>query len=354
MFDRGAMRQLLESSLVNDVFGDPVLYVDLRDEARALLFDLGDIRALAPRKLLRISHVFVTHTHMDHFAGFDLLLRVVLGRQTGITLFGGPAFIAQVQHKLQAYSWNVVQRYPVTLVLDVRELGPDGACRHARFSSATGFAREDAAPLRIVGDLLHEDSLVRVRARLVDHGMPCLAYLVEEKAQLRVAKNRLAALGVSSGAWLRDLKAAVRSGAPGSTPLQLRWRDRAGAHEMVKSVAELSQLLLDKVPGLRIGYATDLRYSQANLQALSELLAGVDCLYIESVFLDAERAHAARKNHLTAREAGRIAARIGARRVVPMHFSPRYKDCPQAIVDEVNSAWHAAAASRHAIDNNPD
>jgi hypothetical protein len=33
---------------------------------------------LAPRKLLRISDVLVTHRHMDHFAGFDQLLRVIL------------------------------------------------------------------------------------------------------------------------------------------------------------------------------------------------------------------------------------------------------------------------------------
>nr|MCU0924286.1 ribonuclease Z [Burkholderiaceae bacterium] len=69
------MRQLFEPRLVNDPFGDPALYVDLRDEGRALLFDIGDIRPLPPRKLLRISHVFVSHTHMDHFAGLDHLLR---------------------------------------------------------------------------------------------------------------------------------------------------------------------------------------------------------------------------------------------------------------------------------------
>jgi len=88
------MRQLLDPCLVNGPFGDPGLYVDLRDEQRALLFDLGDIAALPPRKLLRLSHIFISHTHMDHFIGFDQLLRVVLGRKERLTFIGGPGLVA--------------------------------------------------------------------------------------------------------------------------------------------------------------------------------------------------------------------------------------------------------------------
>src|SRR5512137_728783 len=133
------MRHLFEARLVNDPFGDPGLYVDLRDERRALLFDLGDIAVLPPRKLLRLSHVFVSHTHMDHFVGFDTLLRVVLGRKTALSLLGGPGFVAQVEHKLRAYTWNVVHRYAVPLQLAVREFAPDGHGRQACFSSRDGF-----------------------------------------------------------------------------------------------------------------------------------------------------------------------------------------------------------------------
>jgi len=336
------MSSLFDHQLVNDTFGDPALYVGFRDERRALLFDLGDVSALRPGKLLRLSHVFVTHTHMDHFSGFDHLLRVLLGRKASLTLFGGPGFIVQVEHKLRAYTWNVVHRYEVELVLAVCEIGVDGRGQSARFSSRSEFAREDGRPFELAGDVLHEEATFRVRARFVDHEMPCLAFALEEKARLRVATDRLAALGVTTGPWLRELKHAVLTGAPGDTPIPMRWRDRDGEHAMTRSVAELSALVLDAVAGQRIGYVTDLRYTEANVEALSQLLADVDRLYIESVFLEADRAHAARKNHLTARQAGEIAQRVHARAIVPFHHSPRYQGRSEELVAEAHAAWAGA------------
>jgi len=335
------MRSLLEHRLVNDTLGDPGLLVGFRDERRALLFDLGDIGALPPRKLMRLSHVFVTHAHMDHFSGFDHLLRVVLGRKASLVLFGGPDFIAQVEHKLRAYTWNVVHRYEVELVIDVHEIGVDRRGRRARFSSRRGFAREDAGAFEPADDVLHDEVTFRVRGRFVDHDIPCLAYAIEEKAHVRVAADRLAALGVTTGAWLRDLKHAVLTGAPGDTPIHLQWRDRQGEHAMTRPVAELRPLVLDTVPGQRIGYVTDLRYTEPNIEALSHLLADVDVLYIESVFLDEDRAHAARKNHLTARQAGDIARRVRARAIVPFHHSPRYEGRSHELVAEAQAAWAA-------------
>jgi ribonuclease BN (tRNA processing enzyme) len=105
------VRPIYQAELVNGVFGDPVIYIDLKFERRAVLFDIGDVSRLPTRKLLRISDVFVSHTHMDHFAGFDHLLRVCLGRDTGVRLYGPRNFIDQVEHKLHAYTWNLVENY---------------------------------------------------------------------------------------------------------------------------------------------------------------------------------------------------------------------------------------------------
>ena len=339
------MRRLLEPSLVNDAFGDPGLYVDFRDERRALLFDLGDITGLAPRKLMRLSHVFVTHMHMDHFAGFDHLLRVVLGRKEAIALLGGPGFIDGVEHKLRAYTWNVVHRYEVGLELLVRELGPDGRIGSARFSSRSAFAREPGPPLHPDGDVLHEEAAFRLRGRFVDHEVPCLAFAIEEKAQLKVDKGRLAQLGLGTGPWLRELKHAVLTGAPEDASIQVGWRDALGAHAVSRSVAELRDVILDVVPGQRIGYVTDLRYTHANVEALTGLLAGVDLLFIESVFLEEDREQAARKNHLTAHQAGTIARRVGARALAPFHFSPRYEGREQDLLAEARAAWGGPPAA---------
>jgi ribonuclease Z len=333
------MRRLFEPLLVNDAFGDPGLYVDFRDERRALLFDLGDITALAPRKLMRLSHAFVTHAHMDHFAGFDHLLRVVLGRKEAIALLGGPGFIDSVEHKLRAYTWNVVHRYEVALALDVHEVGPGGLIRRARFSSREAFERRACEPLQAEGDVLHEEPAFRVRGRFVDHDVPCLAFAIEEKAHLKVDKERLAQLGLGTGPWLRQLKHAVLSGAPEDAPLQVTWRDALGAHAVARRVAELRDVILEVVAGQRIGYVTDLRYTDANVDALAGLLAGVDLLFIESVFLDEDREQAARKNHLTARQAGCIARRIGARALAPFHFSPRYRGREGELLAQARAAW---------------
>jgi ribonuclease Z len=345
------MPTLLQPRLVNDAFGDPGLYVDFRDERRALLFDLGDITVLPPRKLMRLSHVFVTHTHMDHFAGFDHLLRVVLGRKEGLVLFGGPEFIDQVEHKLRAYTWNVVHRYEVDLVLDVREIGSDGRAQCARFSSRSRFTREEQPPPEPSGDVLHEEATFRVRGRFVDHEIPCLAYAIEEKAHLKVDKDRLLRRGLGTGAWLRELKHAVLTGAPNDTPIKLQWHDRAGEHASIQPVGELRDIVLDVVPGQRIGYVTDLRYTDANVEALTQLLAGVDRLFIESVFLDEDLDHAARKNHLTARQAGEIARRVGAKAVTPFHFSPRYEGRAAELLEELRASCAGVAGLQVAAES---
>lgn len=336
------MRPIFSAQLVNRTFGDPGLYLDLKFERRALLFDIGDISSLSTRKLLRVSDVFVSHTHMDHFAGFDHLLRVCLGRDTGVTLYGPPSFIEQVGHKLAAYTWNLVENYETDFIVEVHELHEGGRVDRARFRSKNRFACEPLQVRDAPDYVLLEDQQFKVRAAILDHhGIPSLAFRFEEETHINVWKNRLAELGLPTGPWLTELKQRVREHAPDRTPIRVYWRTREGSREEVFDLGVLKERVLEFVPGERLAYVTDVAGHEENTAKLVEFLSDTDVLYIEAVFLEEDREHAARKAHLTARHAGAIARAARVKSAIPFHFSPRYMGREAELAREFANGWKA-------------
>jgi len=336
------MRPIVSVALVNGSFGDPALLLDFRYAKRALLFDLGDLSALSPRKLLRISDVFVSHTHMDHFSGFDRLLRVCLGRHGGLRLYGPPGFLDRVEHKLAAYTWNLVERYPGDFTLLAHEVAPDWSLGVARFRAQARFVREALSGQRAADGVLIDEPGFRVRAAFLDHGIACLGFAFEEKAHVNVWKNRLAEFGLPVGPWLNDLKRAVAENLPGDTPIRAWWRDRDGTHERYLALGDLSARALRTVPGQKLCYVTDVRYDAENEARIVRLAADADLLFIETAFHSSEADHAARKLHLTAEQAGRMARAARAKAAIPFHFSPRYFGRETALRGEFERARGAS------------
>jgi ribonuclease Z len=329
---------MFQARLVNGVWGDPGLCIDLRFLRRAILFDIGDVTSLSTRVLLRVSDIFVSHTHMDHFAGFDHLLRVCLGRDTGVRMYGPPNFISQVEHKLAAYTWNLVQNYATDFVIEVFELHDDLQC--AQFRSHERFRRQNLPSRRAENGLLLKDEQFGVRALALEHhDIVSLAFVFEESTHINVWKNRLEARQLPSGPWLTDLKKQVRSGEPDDTPVTVRWRDRGGSREKTFSLGELKRDVLEFVPGQKLCYVTDAAGHDDNKARICDFVRGADFLFIEAVFREADRELAAKKAHLTTTQAGDIARAAGVRNAEPFHFSSRYRGDEEAHRQEFLSAW---------------
>jgi ribonuclease Z len=332
------MKPIFQPHLVNSQQGDPVLYVDFLFGRRALLFDLGDVSALSARKLLRVSDVFVSHTHMDHFMDFDRLLRLMLGRDKRIRVFGPEGIIDRVQHKLAAYTWNLVENYETSLIVEVTELCADNRGHRALFRCHRGFAREDHGPLRLAQNVLIEDAAIKVRAAVLDHSIPCLGYVVEEKRHVNIWKNRLLELNLPVGPWLNELKQAVLTGKPDETPVRIGHPGAGMDQDRYMSLGELKARVLRIVPGQKIGYITDIVYHLYNARRVIELVRDADVLFIEACFMQEDAEIAAQKFHLTARQAGSLAQQADVKRVVACHISPRYAGREQELLDEVNLA----------------
>jgi ribonuclease Z len=329
------MRSAFVPRLVNPPFGDPGLYVALRHRGRAMLFDLGRIDRQPAATLLKITHVFVSHTHMDHFIGFDHLLRIFLARELHIDLFGPPGIIDNVRGKLAGYTWNLIESYPFTMA--VHGVGTEYV-ESVHLPARTAFRSEPRGRRRFDGTLVDTPELT-VSATHLDHRIPCLGFAVAEKTRLNVRAERLEELGVPPGRWLNQLKEAVRAGRSDDTPIHAEWREGATVRSATFTLAELRDRLLLETRGQKIAYVVDTLFSHSNLARISALARGADVFFCESLFLDADRDQASKRYHLTARQAGTLARAAGVARLETFHFSSRYDRDPTPLRAEAQAVF---------------
>ncbi|MFP4582077.1 MAG: ribonuclease Z [Desulfococcaceae bacterium] len=333
--------------LVNDAFGDPALFVPFVSRRRALLFDLGDLSALAPRDLLKISHIFVSHTHMDHFVGFDGLIRRLLGRNRTLHLYGPDGFRDNVAGKLSGYTWNLTDRYAESLNLVVHEVNSDRV-RRTEFRCRDRFrAKESEEPTEspsFSDDLLVEPGLT-VRAARLDHGIPCLGFSLSERFHIHVLPTALKDLGLKPGPWLSELKAALYREDPPDTTITAR--DGEG-EATAFPLGWLADRITRRSRGQRVAYVTDVADTPENQKKILSLAENADHLFIEAAFREADRDQARAKHHLTARRAGWLAGRAGAARHTVFHFSPRYEGEEAALRAEARAGWEAGWREREA------
>jgi ribonuclease Z len=326
------MTWLVQPSLVNEPFSDPGLFIDFRFGRRAILFDLGDVTALAPRQLLRVSHCFVSHAHMDHFSGFDRLLRICLHREAPLYLIGPEGFADRVEHKLRAYTLNLLDEHSVDFSIGVSEFDGAGFVRTCEFRAREAFRRREQPSVQLGHGLLLDNEEFSVKGVVVDHGIPCLAFALEERLRVNVWREGLRRLGLPVGPWLREAKAAVRLGAPDHTEVSV--------HDGVSiSLGDLRQHALRIARGQKVAYVVDLAYESRNVEKVVALARDADQLFIEAPFLDVDADIAAERCHLTARQAGGIARKAGVRRLIPFHFSARYRDRADELMREAEAAF---------------
>ncbi|GIW55939.1 MAG: ribonuclease Z [Nitrospiraceae bacterium] len=337
------MNPSFSSYLVNDVFGDPGVYVEIRWSKRALLFDLGQNDALGPTRLLRANDIFVSHTHMDHFIGFDKALRVALGRGKTLRLYGPPGLIANVQGKLKGYTWNLVDGYP--LCIKVQEFH-ETEIKHATFLATDGFTLHEApARPRPTGGTgafpVLEDPMFTVRAAPLNHRVPSFGYALQEQFHINVNKQRLHDAGLPVGSWLKEVKQYLWQGKPDDFRFTATLYFEHHRQDLEFVLGEVRERFLTITRGQKIAYVVDARYDDENEAKIVDLARGADVFYCEAPYLDRDADKAYERYHLTARQAGLMARKAGVRELVVFHFSPRYTGMGKEIVREAMEAFRS-------------
>lgn len=306
------MREKLLPSLINRPCGDPGMILYSLVEGYYLMFDLPDLHHVPTRILRKTRSVFVTHTHMDHFIGMGHFLRLNLTRDDLVVLCGPRGFIRNVEGFLASFTWNLGEEYPFSL--EVREVD-HASVMVTTYSCRRHFRRETYEELLMPDPLLRADRL-DVRACTLDHGIPSLAFRVDEHNHININADRLQSAGMEKGPWLADLKNAIREAKPDDTLM--------ATPVGPQTLGELKDRFVIITPGQTFGYVVDMAYRDTNLDILIPFIRGVDILYIESAFPESEEQRALERNHLTTRQAAEIAAAAGAHKLRPLHISPKY------------------------------
>ena len=242
------------------------------------LIDCGEGTQIQLRKnnikIQRISHVFISHLHGDHYFGLLGLMQTMhlLGRKTKLTLVCPPELkeIIDLQNK---HSQN-------TMVYEIEYIFTNP--KHA--------------------EKVWEDDKIEVISFPLRHRINCTGFLFKEKPHLKnIDKEKL-----------KEFKVSVSE--INKLRLGLDAIDEKG------NTVVNTDVTLPVHPQRSYAYCSDTNYFEDIIEHVKE----VNLLYHEATFLNDESERAKKTFHSTAEQAATIASKANVKQLLLGHFSARY------------------------------
>ncbi|MEQ8302877.1 MAG: ribonuclease Z [Cyclobacteriaceae bacterium] len=244
-----------------------------------ILIDCGEGTQLQLRKFQlpfqRLSHIFISHLHGDHYLGLmGLLFTLHLQRRTNdLHIYSQPGLdqiiLLQLKYSNSSLNYKLVF-HPIT----------------------------SDAPATIC-----EDKTMTVETIPLLHKISCTGFLFKEKTKpKRIDKDKL----------------------PKGMLLEYIAKLKAGDDVIAENgdlLYKSEDYTLPPRPSLSYAYCSDTAYKEE----ISNQIKGVDLLYHEATFTQEHQDKAIETRHSTALEAARIASKANAKKLLIGHFSARYK-----------------------------
>ncbi len=255
-----------------------------------ILIDCGEGTQLQLRKFQlpfqRLSHIFISHLHGDHYLGLmGLLFTLHLQRRTNdLHIYSQPGLdqiiLLQLKYSNSSLNYKLVF-HPIT---------------------------SDAPAI------ICEDKTMTVETIPLLHKISCTGFLFKEKTKpKRIDKEKL----------------------PKGILLEYIAKLKAGDDVIAKNgdlLYKSEDYTLPPRPSLSYAYCSDTAYKEE----ISNQIKGVDLLYHEATFTQEHQDKAIETRHSTALEAARIASKANAKKLLIGHFSARYKTL-EVLLEEAKS-----------------
>jgi ribonuclease Z len=247
---------------------------------RHILIDCGEGTQMQLRKFgipfQRITHIFISHLHGDHFFGLPGLLSTMnlLGRNRGITLYGPPQL--------------------KTILTQLFECGGQKLMFKLNF-----------VPTSIDGEkLLFEDKLIEIKSFPLKHRIPTTGFRIQEKQkEFRLNPDAIEQDKIPIEFYHRIKK--------GESPI----------NENGKTI-DFKKYTFPPNPSFSYAYCSDTSYNEE----LIPFIKDATLLYHEATFTEKDKDRARLTFHSTAKEAAQIAKAANVRKLILGHLSSRYSE----------------------------
>lgn len=249
-------------------------------DGHSLLFDCGECTQFQlinfKKSLLKISKIFITHLHGDHFYGLPGLLSTMsmLNREKAIDIYG-PKGLMEFLHAINEVSKSEPSFEQRIHIVDVENK-----------------------------QFLCEEKGFKVYAFPLFHSVASFGYLVQQKEfKLNIKKSFVHDNDIPIE-WFQRIKNGED------------YIDNSGTVFLNKDIAEQLH------SPISYAYCTDTGY----FPQIADYINAVTLLYHETTFLNSEKEDAIAKKHSTAEDAANIAKLSNANNLIIGHFSARYSD----------------------------
>ncbi len=247
---------------------------------RHILIDCGEGTQMQLRKFgipfQRITHIFISHLHGDHFFGLPGLLSTMnlLGRNQGVTIYG-PAILE-------------------TLLKNILECGGHKLTFGLKFVPISDDKEH----------LIFEDKLIQITSFPLKHRIPTCGFRIQEKPK----EYRLNAEALKED----------------NIPFEFFHRLKKGESPLNEKGKKLDfkKYTFPPKQSLSYSYCSDTAYSEK----LIPIIKDSTLLYHEATFVETHKVRAKETYHSTAREAADIAIKAGVKALILGHISSRYSD----------------------------
>lgn len=321
MLTRWFLKQekMLQAEIKSLLKEDISILIKVPNSGKHYLCDCGEASLLTVKEAQSVSAIFISHTHIDHFANFDGIFRHQIGSGEKVVICGPKNIHQQVEARLKSYTWNLINEnaieYEIREIISKEEINV--------YTLRPPYWNPESIKTQ---NFLFEDEYVNVDFAILDHKTDSIAYLFKEKDTITFHEE---ASNFRKGKWISQLKTAFENN---DLELQIEIEDT------IYKASELFHLLT-KNEGYKLGVIMDHAVDERNYEKMRTVFTEADKVYIETFYKDLDQEFAKLNYHSFASASGKIMNECKVKEAIPIHFSRRYTESDQ---QEIETAFYKA------------